>query len=61
VDQTIKNYLRAILNGNPSDWDEYLALVEFAYSSRYQDSIKIPSFQVDVDFIPPTPASMMLL
>ncbi|GMF88817.1 unnamed protein product [Phytophthora fragariaefolia] len=57
VNQTIENYLRAFSNSNSNDWDELLALSEFAYNARHQASIQMAPFEADLGFIPATPAS----
>ncbi|POM68640.1 Gag-pol Polyprotein [Phytophthora palmivora] len=56
VNQTIENFLRAFNNSNCDDWDTMLSLAEFAYNSRYQDSIKMSPFQADLGYLPVTPA-----
>ncbi|KAE8970243.1 Transposon Ty3-G Gag-Pol polyprotein, partial [Phytophthora rubi] len=52
VNQTIENFLRAFSNSNSNDWDELLALAEFAYNSRYQASINMSPFEADLGYEP---------
>ncbi|GMG15926.1 unnamed protein product [Phytophthora fragariaefolia] len=59
LNQTIENYLRAFTSGTSDDWDEYLSLAEFAYNSRYQQSISMAPFEADLGYLPSTPATMM--
>ncbi|GMG14591.1 unnamed protein product [Phytophthora fragariaefolia] len=59
LNQTIENYLRAFTSGASDDWDEYLSLAEFAYNSRYQQSISMAPFEADLGYLPSTPATMM--
>jgi hypothetical protein len=37
--------LRMYLMDNPSKWEYYLHLVEFAYNNGYQDSLKMIPFE----------------
>jgi hypothetical protein len=56
VNQTIENYLRAYTNSCSDDWDQYIALAEFAYNARYQASIGMSPFEADLGYLPATPA-----
>lgn len=46
------DYLRAYVNSHQSDWHEFLALAEFACSSRVHDSIGMAPFVADLGFLP---------
>ncbi|OWZ09259.1 LOW QUALITY PROTEIN: Pol Polyprotein, partial [Phytophthora megakarya] len=59
LNQTIENYLRAFSNGASTDWDSYHAMAEFAFNSRFQQSISITSFEADFCYLPSTPATIM--
>ncbi|OWZ03582.1 Retrotransposon nucleocapsid protein [Phytophthora megakarya] len=59
--QTIENYLWALSNINSDDWDELLALAEFAYNSRYQAFIAVSPFETDLGYFPITPATLKTL
>jgi transposase InsO family protein len=59
LNQTIENYLRAFTSGASDDWDEYISLAEFAYNSRYQQSISMAPFEADLGYLPSTPATLL--
>jgi hypothetical protein len=45
VNQVIEYMLRMYVMDNPSKWENYLHLVEFAYNNGYQDSLKMSPFE----------------
>jgi hypothetical protein len=45
VNQLIENMLRMYVMDKPSNWEEYLHLIEFAYNNEYQDSLKMNPFE----------------
>lgn len=61
VNQTIENYPRAFSNSNINDWDELLAVAEFAYNARHQASISMTPFEADLGYPLATPASLQPL
>ena len=42
--RTLEDMLRACVLDFHGSWDEHLLLVEFAYNTSYQSSIKMPPF-----------------
>jgi hypothetical protein len=46
VNQVIEDILRMYVMDNPSKWEDYLHLVEFAYNNGYQTSLKMSPFEV---------------
>ncbi|DAZ95615.1 TPA: hypothetical protein N0F65_000098 [Lagenidium giganteum] len=61
INQSIEHYLRVYINGAVTDWDEHLSLAEFAYNSRYQESIRMSPFEADIGYIPATPNNFIRL
>ncbi|OWY98083.1 polyprotein [Phytophthora megakarya] len=59
LNHTIESYLRAFSNGASTDWDSYLVMAEFAYNSRFQQSISMTPFEADLGYLPSTPATVM--
>ena len=45
VNQIQKDMLRACVLEFPQKWDDCLPLVEFSYNNRYQESIKMATFE----------------
>jgi hypothetical protein len=45
VNQLIEDMLRMYVMDNPSKWEEYLHLIEFAYNNGYQDSLQMSPFE----------------
>lgn len=46
------DFLRAYVNPHQTDWNEFLALAEFAYNSRVHDSIGMAPFVADLGYLP---------
>jgi transposase InsO family protein len=45
VNRIIEDMLRMYAMDNPSKWEYYLHLVEFAYNNGYQDSLRMSPFE----------------
>jgi hypothetical protein len=45
VNWVIEDMLRMYVMGNPSKWEDYLHLVEFAYKNGYQSSLRMSPFE----------------
>jgi hypothetical protein len=45
VNQVIEDMLRIYAMDNPSKWEDYLYLVEFAYNNEYHASLKMSTFE----------------
>jgi hypothetical protein len=45
----MEDMLHIYIRTNPSKWEDYLHLVEFAYNNGYQKSAKMRSFEVLYD------------
>jgi hypothetical protein len=52
--------LRAFVNYKQNNWDEYLALVEFAYNNSIQASTGVTPFFANYGQHPSTPTSLLL-
>jgi hypothetical protein len=52
--------LRAFVNYKQNNWDEYLALVEFAYNNSVQASTGVTPFFANYGQPPSTPTSLFL-
>ena len=46
VSQIVEEMLRMYVMNNPTKWDDYLHLAEFAYNNGFQASAKMSPFQV---------------
>eukprot|EP00253_Pinus_taeda_P020563 PITA_20563 len=46
VNQVVEDMLRAYVMQQPTQWDEYLHLVEFAYNNGYHTSLQMSPFEV---------------
>eukprot|EP00253_Pinus_taeda_P012980 PITA_12980 len=46
VNQVVEDMLRSYVMQQPTRWEEYLHLVEFAYNNGYHSSLKMSSFEV---------------
>jgi hypothetical protein len=58
INQSIEHYLRVYMNGSATDWYEHIALAEFAYNRRFQESIKMSPFEADIGDNPMTPTDL---
>ena len=45
VNQVIEDMLRMYVMDQPSKWEDYLHLVEFAYNNGYHSSLKMSPFE----------------
>jgi hypothetical protein len=45
VNRVIEDMLRMYVMDNPSRWEDYLHLVEFAYNNGYRASLKMSPFE----------------
>jgi hypothetical protein len=59
VNQVIKDYLRHYVGVNQTDWEEQLAMAEFAYNNSYHSATKTTPFQLNYGFEPLTPLSLL--
>lgn len=48
----IEDYLRNYVHPRQHDWSQYLYSADFAYNSRYHESIKMSPFEADLGYIP---------
>ena len=46
VNQNLEDMLRMYVREQPSKWEDYLHLVEFAYNNHYQTSTKYNPFEI---------------
>ena len=46
VNQVLENLLRMYVKDQPSKWEDYLHLVEFAYNNNYQASARFSPFKI---------------
>ena len=46
VNHIVEDMLRMYVMNNPTKWEHYLHLVEFAYNNGYQTSAKMSPFEV---------------
>ena len=46
VNQILENMLRLYVKDQPSKWEDYLHLAEFAYNNNYQASAKLSPFEI---------------
>ena len=58
VVRIVSDALRHYIGPVQDDWDEYLALIEFALNNAYHESIKDTPFRVVYGFHPHTPTSI---
>ena len=54
----IQDYLRGLVNPFQNDWDQFLALAEFAYNARIHSSIGMAPFEADLGYNPYTPTDV---
>jgi len=57
VNQVVEDMLRACVMQKPTQWEEYLHLVEFAYNNGYHTSLKMTPFEVLYGWKCRTPSS----
>jgi hypothetical protein len=60
TNRTVEEMLRAFVNYKQNNWDEYLALVEFAYNNSIQASTGVTPFFANYGQHPSTPTSLLL-
>ena len=53
-------YLRAFIHPRQNDWDEHLALAEYAYNARPHSSIQMSPFLADLGYVPRSPSEQAL-
>jgi len=58
--QTITGMLRAFVQDNPTDWDLYIAAVEFAYNDSIHPETGFTPFQLDMGRDPSTPMQLLM-
>ena len=46
VNQIVEYMLQMYVMNNPTKWEDYLHLAEFAYNNEYKDSAKMSHFKV---------------
>ena len=46
VNQVLEDMLRKYVRNHPKKWEDYLHLVEFAYSNHYRDLAKLSPFEI---------------
>jgi hypothetical protein len=51
----VERYLRAYAGERQNEWDQLLALAEFAYNATRQKSIEMSPFEADLSYIPRMP------
>lgn len=61
TNQFIIAYLRSFINPHHDDWDEHLALAEFAYNSRTHSSINMSPFMADLGYNPRSAADLAIM
>eukprot|EP00253_Pinus_taeda_P008729 PITA_08729 len=57
VNQVVEDMLRSSVMQQPTQWEEYLHLVEFAYNNGYHSSLKMSPFEVLYGWKCRTPSS----
>ncbi|KAF4036445.1 putative integrase p49 (IN) [Phytophthora infestans] len=55
INKILASYLRHYVSRFRNDWDNQIALAEFAYSRQYQSTIQMSPFRVDLGFEPRFP------
>jgi len=58
MNRTLEGMLRHYVGPHHQDWDNHLAMAEFAMNNAYQESIKTTPFRLVFNKDPPTPLSM---
>ena len=51
----VERYLRAYTTDRQDDWDQMLAMAEFAYNASRQKSLEMSPFEADLGYIPRVP------
>ena len=58
MNRTLEDMLRHFVSPHQQDWDEHIAMAEFAINNSYQESIKTTPFRLNFFKDPPTPLSL---
>ena len=53
--KTVVRYLHGFATHDQANWDDYLALAEYAYNSSVHHSMKQTPFELDLGYEPPLP------
>jgi len=56
--RTLEDTLRHFVSPNHSDWDDHIAMAEFAINNSHQESINTTPFRLNLFKDPPTPLSL---
>jgi len=59
VNAVMEDYLRHYVGANQTDWEEHLAMAEFAYNNSYHTAIQTTPFLLNYGFEPLTPLSVL--
>lgn len=60
INHILAEYLRCYTNAEQDNWEDNLALAEFAYNSRPQKTIQMAPFEADLGYIPRTFTNLAL-
>ncbi|MDN6032870.1 MAG: transposase family protein, partial [Lactococcus lactis] len=52
INKVLNHLIRKHCSNDMLNWDQYLPIVEFAYNSTYQDSIKDVPFRLGIGYVP---------
>ena len=58
MNRTLEDTLRHFVSPNHSDWDDHIAMAEFAINNSHQESINTTPFRLNLSKDPPTPLSL---
>lgn len=58
VNRFVEDYIRNYVNAYQQDWDQFIDLAEFAYSSRLHSTIGMCPFEADLGYIPRSSADI---
>ncbi|MDN6023375.1 MAG: hypothetical protein L0I32_06045 [Lactobacillus sp.] len=58
VNKIINQLIRKHASNDMFNWDRYLPVMEFAYNSTYQDSIKMAPFKLAYGYVPDSPKAV---